>query len=511
MTGSRRLLLILAVAGPVCGAAGAQTTFWTESFENGCNQGCLASSYVGPNGAWSIQDVGAPLAGANTWYVSCTEALDPPSDPCGQSCLSTGIGDESLHVANPPSSICAFLWCPSGDCGAAYDACGPASDKRAVSPIIDCTGKTGISVTFEYIGLADPCVDRTDLEYSSDGGTSWITVTPCLTAPTCGSGQGQITTHTVDLPASASGNPNVRIAFHWQNDDDFIGFDPSFAVDDIALRSTCEAPLPTPMDLGNDLRATESGADVHLDWSLMGPPGPATTHYHVYRSTSPAGFPASWTLIAAHSPNLTIQFYDDPVLADGSSYYYDVRSATSCEVLGPNALSVNASSSSPSCGGSGVVQFSAQASGGQQPYFYDWDFGDGTPHATTASTSHTYAYPPFAYTATITVTDSNAPPPQVVVVNLPVSVGPGTLAVAPTRDGGGTVPSGVPIGFYANPSGGVPPYAFRWSFGDGTPDDTNEDPAHVFASPGTYTVTLVISDDTGCAASAQLIVEVTLG
>lgn len=43
--------------------------------------------------------------------------------------------------------------------------------------------------------------------------------------------------------------------------------------------------------------------------------------------------------------------------------------------------------------------------------------------------------------------------------------------------------------------------SYAWSFGDGA-TETTQNPDHVYAAPGTYTVSLVVTDDRGATASA---------
>jgi hypothetical protein len=222
--------------------------FWTESFNSGCTSLCQANTYSGPNGAWTITDLGpatqcgAPVT-ANTWYVSCAESGTGPGS-CGTTCGGTG----TLHVGNISSSPSAPFFCPTGDCGASYDAggyCGllgstpsTATDKRAESPAINCTGQSGISVSFNYMEFGDGTNDNATLWYYD--GSAWSQIddmpkTACCGGTCNGSLQGKFTARTVALPASANNNANIKIAFRWVNDDDGTGTDPSFAVDDVTL------------------------------------------------------------------------------------------------------------------------------------------------------------------------------------------------------------------------------------------------------------------------------------
>jgi PKD repeat protein len=42
--------------------------------------------------------------------------------------------------------------------------------------------------------------------------------------------------------------------------------------------------------------------------------------------------------------------------------------------------------------------------------------------------------------------------------------------------------------------------SYSWNFGDGTPNDTNANPIHLYPTQGTYTITLVASNSTGTAS-----------
>jgi outer membrane protein assembly factor BamB len=64
-----------------------------------------------------------------------------------------------------------------------------------------------------------------------------------------------------------------------------------------------------------------------------------------------------------------------------------------------------------------------------------------------------------------------------------------------------------PESFHMSASGGLPPYLFRWSFGDGA-ISTLSDPTHSFASPGSYRVSVTVTDLAGTVAEANLTVVV---
>ncbi len=130
---------------------------------------------------------------------------------------------------------------------------------------------------------------------------------------------------------------------------------------------------------------------------------------------------------------------------------------------------------------------------------YDWDFGDGST-GTGMNPSHSYAAVG-TYTVRLTVTDdsglsdpaettatisdgSNLPP--VAAPNGPYSAGAGTAILF---DGSGST----------DPDGTIA--AFDWDFGDGSAG-TGMNPSHSYATVGTYTVTLTVTDDAGATDAA---------
>jgi len=234
----------------------AQTTFWSENFNNGCAANCLASTWNG----WTIIDNADGTNGAepNNWFISCAEeGIAPPG--CGSSC----IGDATLHIGVNPGA--------GGDMAASFNETGAANAtyKLVVSPTISTVGKTDITLSFDFIAFGSPACsdDRAQLRLSVDNGATWPAgYQYCLTSVCCGAcngySQGQWTTYTLSLPVAFNNNPNVKIGFHWRNNGNGSGTDPSVAIDDIRLSNTV---LPIIL---TDFTAKKVDNDIKLNWII---------------------------------------------------------------------------------------------------------------------------------------------------------------------------------------------------------------------------------------------------
>lgn len=218
--------------------------FWSENFESGTTGGLggpttLVSAYTGPAGLWTLSVTGTEGTYFNQWYVSCAEN-GHTTGGCGTDCSTgAGITGASLHVGS--TTI--------GDLGASYDAGGllnTTTDRRATSPVINCTGRYGITLKFYYTMAGQAGVDYATVWYYD--GTTWsLLASPPRTPGICPGGQGYWDRYSVALPVSADNNANVKIGFRWVNDNDGVGTDPSFAVDSVNLSTTTSTIAPTPL------------------------------------------------------------------------------------------------------------------------------------------------------------------------------------------------------------------------------------------------------------------------
>lgn len=130
-----------------------------------------------------------------------------------------------------------------------------------------------------------------------------------------------------------------------------------------------------------------------------------------------------------------------------------------------------------------MYQFTNSTSGGATSYL--WDFGDGNT-STATDPMHTYLAPG-TYTVCLTATSScgsDSTCSSITVTNCPAPT-PGFSAVA----------NQLSVNF-TDASVGTGTLSYLWDFGDGT-TDTQQSPIHGYASPGTYTVCLTVTDNCG--------------
>jgi PKD repeat protein len=243
---------------------------------------------------------------------------------------------------------------------------------------------------------------------------------------------------------------------------------------------------------GYDWCTAQISTDGGSTWTTLG------AHY--------AGLGASWSLrdfdLAAFSgANVRLRFW---LHADGSiqneGWYVDdieVSRNAACALIPMIATAARSPSSGPV---PLTVTFSGNATGGVPPYTYSWNFGDGSPHKTGATLQHTYATGG-TYAAVLTVTDSAAPAQSASAAPLQVVAQQDLGASAEASPLAGVVP--LHVAFSGGASGGTPPYAFAWDFGDGSPAVSGSTAEHTYDVPGTYRATLVVTDSASSAVTVH--------
>lgn len=146
-----------------------------------------------------------------------------------------------------------------------------------------------------------------------------------------------------------------------------------------------------------------------------------------------------------------------------------------------------------------TVVFSADLTGGDGEYFYQWDIGDGSDVTGAANPSHDYEE--FGqYPVVLRVMDNSH-----VVYKLTTVV---TVAAAPLEATINHTVNNLRASFTTDVSGGDGSYSYQWDFGDGN-TSTSANPSRTYSTAGTYTVTLIVTDGAGESVTTTTSVTVT--
>jgi hypothetical protein len=361
----KKVITLFIVIASIVKQSHAQTVFWVENFGTGTNcstdQGFLLSNYTDGLGSWTANTFSVTSNGAyaNTWYVSETEGGRNIGD-CGNKCLdSVAITNRTMHIGNIPGSPRSTTLCPTGDCGAIYDVgIGNGqvfTDVRAESPTIDCTGKTGISLQFDYIFRGDTAHDYLTVWYFD--GATWTQLGKPVTTLTCSTmlndTEGIWAAQTYNLPTSANNNASVKVGFKWINNDDGIGSNPSVAIDNIAILSNNSTPLPTTLTVTIVPPSTNTLYCTGTPYNFTGNanPGPitfynwtcvSTTSVNAVFNPSPAwqnGEAITFPTVGTYTITLTCNSQNNGV--NDTTLVVNVAQTPSITVTPPNSIVCN--------------------------------------------------------------------------------------------------------------------------------------------------------------------------
>ncbi len=290
----RAVFVLLFVAFLTAAPGNLQGQFWTENFGFDAvpceTQGADADGFPTVNGNWSVSATGVNGNFANRWYVSAAEG-GMPIGFCSTGCPDDPVTDRTLHVGE--SGV---------DNGAFYlEAPNPfnfyETDRRAESPVIDCSGSFNISMDLRYIST-NSAQDFCTIEYFD--GTAWSFLADMPNSPgDCGPDRTW-DLFSIDLPLSASGNPDVRIGFRWRNNNDLVlngnGEGHSVAIAEINLFAGDAPALPVADFFINDpdefceMGFIQFFQDADFDDTFSDGPGEATFEW-----SFPGGTPETST------------------------------------------------------------------------------------------------------------------------------------------------------------------------------------------------------------------------
>lgn len=463
---------------------GTAQTFWTETFGTGCNQGNQVTNYIGTNGSWGITNSGTNQTYSNKWFVSAMEAGTGLGN-CGDGCANnTSLTNRTLHIGNDAVAALSV----AADSGAVYHPGGTctfgvcvATDVRAESPNINCTGQSNISLSFVYMEGGDAANDHATLWYHD--GTSWSLIDSLPKTINCTSGEGMWTSFTTVLPSSANNNSNVKIGFRWINNDDGVGTDPSFAVDDITLSTSTVIPSP-----GYTVSDSTICSGVCINFIDTTTGNPTSWNW-----TFTGGSPSTSTL-----QNPSNICYSNPGTYDVKLVVANALGSDSVTMVGQIVVS----SCAPVNGGFTVsdttictfscVNFTDTSQ--NTPNSWNWSFPGAVPATSTVQNPTNVCYGSAGtYVAQLIV--SNGLSTDTVTQNIHVSACPTPVAEFSASDSTLCVNDCISFTDLSTNN----PVMWEWTFPGATPSSSNaQNPSGIcYTSPGTYNVTLIASNGSG--------------
>jgi len=131
---------------------------------------------------------------------------------------------------------------------------------------------------------------------------------------------------------------------------------------------------------------------------------------------------------------------------------------------------------------------------------WDWNFGDGTAHATVGAPTHVFTTPG-TFTVTLIVTNLAGTATTTRVV----TVAPGVTAIPVASFLASATSGAAPLAVsFTDTTTGVPT-TWSWNFGDATPASAVQNPVHTYTAAGTFTVTELVTNALGSAATTRII------
>ena len=283
----------------------------------------------------------------------------------------------------------------------------------------------------------------------------------------------------------------------------------SNAQDDIFLRYRGPANLPPVAKAGEDVNIY-LGQEVLLDGSAsFDPDGDTIVSYTWNLELAPAGSGAALSpadaVNTSFTPDVVGEYVVSLVVSDGiDTSLADEIFIHVIENLAPTAV---ISASTLSGQAPLTVFFSGENSTDPENgvLSYHWDFGTGGAGSGLSTAQFTYTVPG-TYTIVLTVKDDFGNIGED-AVDITVSAFNEPPIVAPYTSTPAQGPAPLTVSFVANavdPDGDI--LSYYWDFGDGF-SSSEENPDHTFTDPGSYTVTIEVSDGE-YTSRAQLAVSV---
>ena len=398
-----------------------------------------------------------------------------------------------------PGGVSGFSGASGSTCTACHNQTGTVT--VSLNAVSGTTVAPGSTASFELSIAGGPAVEA-GLDIAASGGSLIATASGTQI-------QNSELTHTSQQPSMSGGS--VTIPFDWQapatagtytlnaagmstNGTGGTGGDATGTTSMQITVSQPPANQPPTASISGPATGDE-GVAVTFDGSNSSDPDGSIVDYAWdFGDSSGATGPQVTHAFAAGTYTVTLTVTDN----NGAT----ASASMDIQVTATNVAPV-AAISGPSNGTEGVaVTFDGSGSSDSDGTIaaYSWDFGDNTAGANVTVT-HTYAAG--SYTVTLMVTDNDG---AVDHASLNINIVPAANPQPPVADAGGPYSGTVDVAVQfdgsasTDPDGSVMNYA--WNFGDGN-TGTGVGPVHIYTTPGTYTVQLTVTDDSGDTGSSQ--------
>ncbi|GAB5539170.1 MAG: hypothetical protein Salg2KO_12730 [Salibacteraceae bacterium] len=190
-----------------------------------------------PNNVWRIVlDNVNSVDTTNRWFISARETGEGVGN-CSDGCQNNSGSNNTLHISTNTTSI---------DPGAVYEN-DSIADIYAYAPEFDAQASPGdLLVEFDYLHGGSGNTDNAWFVVTIGNSIAQLTNPvftwnlPKTTTASCPGGEWEH--YQVYLDASVNTQTQLNLGFHWVNNGDGIGSNPSIAIDNFEITET--APLP---------------------------------------------------------------------------------------------------------------------------------------------------------------------------------------------------------------------------------------------------------------------------
>ena len=420
----------------------------------------------------------------NRWFISSRESNEGLGN-CSDGCLGSGTFDQTLHISTNSGSI---------DPKATYDQ-DSLANVFVYAPTVNINNSNGdVRVEFDYLEGGDGTNDNATFVVTV--GNNFLTPTygtfdlPKTNLGSCSNGEWKH--YVLYLNTTANSQTQMNFGFHWVNNGDGSGSDPSIAIDNFKVIES--VPLT---QIGASDTAICDSSSVFFSDSTLGNPTAWNWQFGSGQipATSTAQNPGNVMFPSAGTYVVTLTTTN----LNGSSSTTKTITVQNCFPPSPAFIA----SDYTLCQGQCINYFDNSTPGTYGTGGWIWQFQGGTPSTSTDKNPQNICYSATGiYNVTLTVTDTVSGEIATSVFTQAISVGTCQVPVAAFITDTTVICNNDFIEFYSIATGN--PDSIKWEFGSNANPSilidtfSNVDTVQVlFPTPGNYTITMTVWNGAG--------------